>query len=800
MGFANGKGIFRYSLFSLVLCLWLCGNNGIDDFEIFRSKHDIFTNLKCKDESGLKCNDEQCNLYNANCVGESNCKYCICSRENKTTFISITTEDDTSNGVCNSGDEDILPGCYRFSDGSFVAYLELGETGPKQTKINISSPSFTKNGKCQIQKTFEFFQNGEEWKTHTGTPFLLKEIRTNTIELEINSAEDFDFWNGSLLKVTIACEGNRGMTGNEERCALFKVETLPRYDEIVIPVARVAIRKDNDNKLMNFEIWGFGKNLASKGRDNTRAAGVGRRSRSTTRPPTTRSTTRRSTTRSTTRRSTTRRPITRSTTRPHTTRSTTRRSTTRRPTTRRPTTRSTTRRPTTRRSTTRPPTIRSTTQPRGPTRAVRTTLTSQSPTPTISTTENSQESQKDKTSKSAGKNSIATAVTVTLLLVALALALGYLVYHRRRKRAQVPQNNYNDLGVINHSKDIYEDPDRRYETLKEDRNEASLNQPGISSDTYSYPDSNIFPNPTSSEQEYTYAKDTDFHKSSGSTQATSEKPISNGVVHQTLEQPGQPTVDDFYNYPDNTNTAKPSVSSYHLPRGNPNTKVATQYPANRAVYHTYTLEQPEKPSDDDFYHYPDNTNITKTPSPELEYSYAKDTDFPRGNPDTMVATRDPANRAVHHTLKHESPTTDVYKSSSTKIPTDLEYTYAKDTEIPKSFVNAPAAGDALYHTPEQEEPAPTEPAEYSYVKNSDMPSIQLRTKQTTNGHSPVPDNSGLRHTLQEPNPPQAPVYPTLEGRADVGNYKQVTDERPNFSDHTYIDVIEDSNKTDLPKC
>jgi hypothetical protein len=110
MGFGNRKGIFHYSLFSLVLCICLCGSNGIDDFDIFRSKHDIFTNLKCNDESGLKCSiDEQCNLYDANCVRESNCKYCICSRENKTTF--ITKEDDTSDadGVC-SGDEDILPG------------------------------------------------------------------------------------------------------------------------------------------------------------------------------------------------------------------------------------------------------------------------------------------------------------------------------------------------------------------------------------------------------------------------------------------------------------------------------------------------------------------------------------------------------------------------------------------------------------------------------------------------------------------------------------------------------------------
>ena len=444
---------------------------------------------------------------------------------------------------------------------------------------------------------------------------------------------------------------------------------------------------------------------------------------------------------------------------------------------------------------------------------------------------------------------------------------------------------FSDIGVVNYSKEIYEDPDRTYETL----DGVSPNQPGTTSDTYSYPDSNIIPNTTSSQQEYTYAKDTDVPRSSVSTKAAAEGPTSNGAVYETLEQPGQPTDDNFYNYLDNTNIAKPPASSEleytyakdtGLPRGNPytkyetleqpgqptddnfynyldntnitktpsreleytyakdtdfprvnpNTKVATQNPANRAVYHT--LEQPGQPNDDDFYHYPDNTNITKPPSSELDYTYAKDTDFPRGNPDTKVATQDPANRAVYHTLEqpgkpndddfyhypdntnitkptsseleyiyakdteiprviadkkaapettsnavyhtleHEPPTTDIYKSPGTKIPTDLEYTYAKDTEIPKSFVNAPAASDALYHTPGQEEPALTEP-EYSYAKNTDMPSIQLRTKQTTNEHSSLPDNSGLYHTLEEPNPPQAPVYSTLEGPEDVENHKQV---------------------------
>ena len=66
-----------------------------------------------------------------------------------------------------------------------MAYLELGKTGPKQRRITISASIFTENSVCQLQKTFKFTQDGEEWKEHTGTPFLLKEIKRNTIELVV---------------------------------------------------------------------------------------------------------------------------------------------------------------------------------------------------------------------------------------------------------------------------------------------------------------------------------------------------------------------------------------------------------------------------------------------------------------------------------------------------------------------------------------------------------------------------------------------------------------------------------------
>ncbi len=66
-----------------------------------------------------------------------------------------------------------------------MAYLEFGETGPKQTKINISAPIFTENRDCQIQRTL-LIQNGQGWvKLEDKTPFLLKKITLDTIELQV---------------------------------------------------------------------------------------------------------------------------------------------------------------------------------------------------------------------------------------------------------------------------------------------------------------------------------------------------------------------------------------------------------------------------------------------------------------------------------------------------------------------------------------------------------------------------------------------------------------------------------------
>lgn len=340
--------------------------------------------------------------------------------------------------------------------------------------------------------------------------------------------------------------------------------------------------------------------------------------------------------------------------------------------------------------------------------------------------------------------------------------------------ASYPVSYFSEMGVVNYSKDIYGNPDRTYETLRENENGVLHNQTELSLDINNQLYRNIS-NPASFEQEYTYAQGTQYPRSSVGT---------NNAVYHTLEQPEQQPDDGSYSYPDNTRIRKLPTSELEytyakdtdLPRVNVDT--AAKDPASIAVYHT--LEQSEQPTDDDSYSYPDTTS-TGTSPPELEYTYAKDTDLPRVNLNQKTPAKDPANNAVYHTLEQPEQRTDddsySYPDNTTaanQAPSELEYTYAKDTDIPRATTDtegvsvgksAPVTDGALYHNLEQEEPMPSE-NEYSYAKNTEIPSIDMGTQPKTNALSRVPNNE-LYLTPEElnpsqVNPSQAPVYSTLE--------------------------------------
>ena len=137
-----------------------------------------------------------------------------------------------------------------------------------------------------------------------------------------------------------------------------------------------------------------------------------------------------------------------------------------------------------------------------------------------------------------------------------------------------------ELEVNNYSNEIYEDPDRTYETLKDD--EPATNEPGPSFGKYIYPGSDI-KTVAVTEDEYTYAK----------PDGNYEEENSKGGVYNTLEQPEQPARTLEYDYAIDTPGATSSDAKSTI---------------NDDLYHTLEEEG--------------------TVLPEQEYTYAKNTEVP----------------------------------------------------------------------------------------------------------------------------------------------------------------------------
>ena len=276
-----------------------------------------------------------------------------------------------------------------------------------------------------------------------------------------------------------------------------------------------------------------------------------------------------------------------------------------------------------------------------------------------------------------------------------------------------------------------------YESLEDHENATSSHDLGSPSHTYSSPHSNIFANSPSNEQEYTYAQEKGFPRSSLGNKPEATKQMNNSQVYETLDQSDHPD-DSFYHYPENTIT-RPLASEREyayakdtdIPRVCVGKTAVPEKPEGSGVYQT--LEQ-EQPPSTDLYQQPD-TNILN----ELEYSYAEDTDIPRITVEKTVSDK-PASNAMYQTLeKDQAPSTDLYKQPDADIPTELEYTYAKDTEIPRTSVDTIAKRD----------------------------SAPVRGTEKRDEHSVPQNDSALYHTLEEPKPPEPPVYSTLQEPDDT---------------------------------
>ena len=88
--------------------------------------------------------------------------------------------------------------------------------------------------------------------------------------------------------------------------------------------------------------------------------------------------------------------------------------------------------------------------------------------------------------------------------------------------------------------------------------------------------------------------------------------------------------------PSSTEQEYTYVDNTNIPKKTDDRKtVPVGFNSNGAVYHI--LKQPGEPSDD--YNYPDNTNIANQPSSEMEYTYARDTDIPRVTTDKKAGPK-----------------------------------------------------------------------------------------------------------------------------------------------------------------
>ncbi|CAB4040238.1 Hypothetical predicted protein, partial [Paramuricea clavata] len=118
-------------------------------------------------------------------------------------------------------------GCYRFSDGSFMHYLDYSQTNPK---LKISAPISKEHDRsCKVREIFKFIRDGQEWKGNGSDHFYINGKNKDTKEFKIRSMENLKAWNGSLLIVNVSC-GNK--ESEEVHCVLLKLKSLPLYPEV----------------------------------------------------------------------------------------------------------------------------------------------------------------------------------------------------------------------------------------------------------------------------------------------------------------------------------------------------------------------------------------------------------------------------------------------------------------------------------------------------------------------------------------------------------------------------------------
>jgi hypothetical protein len=80
-------------------------------------------------------------------------------------------------------------GCYRFSDGSFLKYLNHSTTEPNNHKLRISAPIFKNHDECELSNYFTHHRDNDTGESKTVDVFSFNK-EDETIEVDGNKHQN----------------------------------------------------------------------------------------------------------------------------------------------------------------------------------------------------------------------------------------------------------------------------------------------------------------------------------------------------------------------------------------------------------------------------------------------------------------------------------------------------------------------------------------------------------------------------------------------------------------------------------
>ncbi|XP_028410867.1 uncharacterized protein LOC114533534 isoform X2 [Dendronephthya gigantea] len=124
-------------------------------------------------------------------------------------------------------------GCYRFSNETFMLYLDKDVCSTKPCTRNFFAPIFSENSQCSIIWSKSTIMRSDMWQKVTNMtnkkPIFMKGVSKHLKMLKIRE-EAFNIFNGTLLKLAISCKNKTHESKKEDHCLLLKFRFKKQAD------------------------------------------------------------------------------------------------------------------------------------------------------------------------------------------------------------------------------------------------------------------------------------------------------------------------------------------------------------------------------------------------------------------------------------------------------------------------------------------------------------------------------------------------------------------------------------------